>query len=436
MVSMVVLGFCSGLPFLLTLSTLNLWLVESGVSKVTVGVLGLLHLPYSLKFVCAPFMDVVRIPFIHSRLGHRRGWAVLSQGALVILIGALAFCDPHQDLGIMMVLAFLVSCAKACQDVVLYACQVEVLDKKQYTAGAACMIAGYRLGMLISGAGAIGLAAAGSWNLSYAVMAALVGVGMVYVLSMKEPASAETQINPLRHLEQAGFNPRASLWRQTVQAFCIPFRLVRRYPWWGGMAFFIFWFKAGDTLSHFMANAFYLELGYSKAEIGTVVKTFGMGASLAGGIMAAFLDRAWGMRKAFVVAGLAHMISILLMILMNHAGYNMPLFYGTIAVENGTNGMAMSLFIAWLYRWSPSPWSAVLYPFLWALHSVSRDVCNAISGWMATEMGWPLFFGFCAFVSLPSLWVFWSVTRDEADPASFLQKLSRQGLATSPGGRH
>lgn len=420
MFSMVILGFCSGLPFLLTLSTLNLWLVESGISKVTVGLLGLLHLPYSLKFVYAPFMDAVRIPWFYKRLGHRRSWALASQMCLMMFIACLACCDPQEHLPAILVLAFLISCAKASQDVVLYTCQIEILSKEQYTAGATCVIVGYRLGMLISGAGAIYLAAQYGWQVAYLIMAALVGTGVVYILSIAEPKPLHSHINPLTHLEHVGFHPRASLAHQTFQALCIPFRLLKKYPYRVSLLAFLVWFKIGDSLSHFMANAYYLELGYSKIEIGRVVKTFGMCASLLGGVTAAVLERMYGMRTALVIAGGSHMLSIFLMIVLGWVGYHMPTFYATMALEHSTNGMAMSLFIAYLYQLSPQPYAAILYPFLWAVHSVGRDLSNTLSGWLAEMLGWYPFFTLCALISMPSLWIFWRIYNPTKDPSLYL----------------
>lgn len=421
MFQMLVLGFCSGLTFLITLSTLNLWMIEEGISKSTVGLLGLLHLPYSLKFVCAPFIEQHPFPYLSRRLGHRRGWAVGSQMMLILLLSLLAYCHPQRDAAWMFFLAFLVACAKACQDVVLYACQVEILHPKEHTAGATCMIMGYRLGMLVSGAGAIYIAAFSSWKTAYMAMAGFVGLGLFYMLTIPEPSQKSLSQESCVAMRDMGFCPEAPWWERSLKAFQIPFRLLFSYPCPWALIFFLTTFKLGDSLCHFMANAYYLELGYSKAEIGTVVKTFGMFASLAGGVMAGVMERQWGMRTTFFLVSSAHMFSLFCMIVMGMVGYHMPTFYATIAFENGTNGMAMSLFIAYLYRFSPTPYASVLYPFFWALHAISRDIGNTFSGFLADTMGWNAFFTLCSLVSLPSLFVFAFITRCISDPEQCLK---------------
>ena len=186
-IAILFLGFSSGLPLVLTGSTLSIWLEESDFSKTAIGLFSLVGLPYTIKFCWAPLMDRVRLPWLGNRFGRRRGWALATQAMLMVGIFGLGQSDPEESLWMVAVWALFVSFASASQDIVIDAYRVELLDERQYGAGAAMVVGGYRVGTLVAGAGVLYLADAVPWSLAYAVMAVLVIVGSVTILLNREP---------------------------------------------------------------------------------------------------------------------------------------------------------------------------------------------------------------------------------------------------------
>ena len=186
-VVVLLLGFASGLPLLLTLSTLTFWLAEAQVDKAAIGLFALAGLPYTWKFAWSPVIDRVPLPLLTRALGRRRGWLLFVQILLALAIVGLGACDPRADLGRMALFAVLVAFLSASQDIVIDAYRVELLEERQQGAGAAMVVIGYRVAMLLAGAGALLIAAYAGWFWAYAAMAACLGIGMVTVLLAPEP---------------------------------------------------------------------------------------------------------------------------------------------------------------------------------------------------------------------------------------------------------
>lgn len=243
--AVLLLGFSSGLPLLLTLGTLSIWLAESGISKTAIGLFALVGVPYSVKFLWAPFMDRLTLPWLTQRFGRRRGWALATQALLMVSVLGLGQCDPLANPELLAVWALVVTFASASQDIVIDAYRVEILEERQYGAGAATYVGGYRLGMLVAGAGALYLAEAIPWSAVYAVMAALVLVGIGTVLVNPEPESA-----PMA----GGRTDTPALWlREAVIAPFADFALRRD---WLVILVFVALYKFGDSLAGVMANPF------------------------------------------------------------------------------------------------------------------------------------------------------------------------------------
>src|SRR5438874_331315 len=190
LIAILLMGFSSGLPLALTFGTLSYWLAEVGVSLTAIGLFGLVRTSYSLKFLWAPLIDRLPIPLLTARLGRRRSWALAIQALLAVAILALGFTDPRVDPALTALAAVVVAFLAASQDIVIDAYRIELLLPEEQGAGAAATQWGYRFGMLASGAGALYAASFGGWHFAYAVMALLMGVGMVTVWLTPEPGGA------------------------------------------------------------------------------------------------------------------------------------------------------------------------------------------------------------------------------------------------------
>ncbi len=246
------LGVSSGLPLALTLGTLSIWLARAGVDKTTIGLFGAVTLPYALKFLWAPMVDHLPIPALAKRFGRRRSWALASQIALIAAIVAMALTDPSANPLLLAVCALLTAFFSASQDIVIDAYRVEILDPPQYGAGAATVVFGYRVGMLISGAGALYLADLMTWSAVYLVMAACVLIGAITVLLCRDPRAQA----PARALGDG----IGAVLREAVIAPLIEF--TRRRLWLAVLLFVLF-YKFGDALAGAMTGPFLVELQFT-----------------------------------------------------------------------------------------------------------------------------------------------------------------------------
>lgn len=401
-VAILFLGFSSGLPLLLTFSTLSVWLKEDGVSKTEIGLFALVGLPYTLKFIWAPLIDRLPLPPLTTLLGRRRGWCVFTQGMLVIAIIGLGSSDPLHDPLTTAAWALAVTFASASQDIVIDALRVEVLDRRQYGAGAAMIVAGYRIGLLVAGAGALFLAEAMDWFWVYAAMAACMSVGLLTVLALPEPivgdpdAGSYRSQDPLRWLSEAVIAPFADF--------------LRRGGWLGILAFVLF-YKFGDSLAGVMANPFYLELGFTKSEIASVSKVFGLGATLIGGFAGGLIVARLGIMPSLLVCGILQMGSNLMFAVQAAVGHSVPMLTATIAVENITGGMGTAAFVAYLSALCNVAYTATQYALLSSFMAFARTVFSAPGGWLADNIDWVSFFIVTTVAAVPGLLLWWWLQR-------------------------
>jgi len=411
-IAILFLGFSSGMPLLLTFSTLSIWLAEDGISKSTIGLFALVGMPYSLKFIWAPLIDRLHLPILTRRLGRRRGWAILTQLALIVGIIGLGTNDPNKGAWAMAAWAMFVTFASASQDVVIDAYRVEILEERQYGAGAAMIVAGYRIGMLASGAGALFLADAFSWFWVYVAMAALMVVGMATVLLNPEPdlgddAPAPGGANPVQWVRQAVFEPFAEF--------------LHRGGWLPILLFVVF-YKFGDSLAGIMAGPFYVEIGFSKSEIASVSKIFGLGATLLGGFLGGLLVVRRGIMESLLWCGLLQMFSNLMFAVQAMVGHDISMLAVTIAVENVAGGMGTAAFVAYLSSLCNIAYTATQYALLSSLMALARTALSAPGGALADSTSWVSFFLITTIAALPGLALLWWLIKRGIVPKSEAKK--------------
>jgi PAT family beta-lactamase induction signal transducer AmpG len=398
-IAILFLGFSSGLPLLLTFSTLSIWLKESGISKTEIGLFALVGLPYSIKFLWAPLIDRLPLPLLTRLLGRRRGWTVFTQLGLVAGIVGLGASDPLADPWTTALWALIVSFASASQDVVIDAYRVEILDKNQYGAGAAMIVAGYRLGMLASGAGALFLAESTSWFWVYVAMAALMAVGMIAILLSPEPTQP---VQPERNEPGQGETlGRVAGW--LADAVVAPLADFLRRPGWLAILLFVLLYKFGDSLAGVMANPFYVEVGFSKGEIASVSKIFGLGATLFGGFAGGLLVARIGIMQSLLLCGLLQLVSNLMFAVQAAVGHSIPMLAVTIAVENISGGMGTAAFVAYLSSLCNVAYTATQYALLSSFMAFARTLLSSPGGWLADRVDWIAFFVLTTVAAVPGL---------------------------------
>ena len=290
------LGFSSGLPLALSASTLLLWMKDVGVDLGTIGLFSLVGVPYTIKFLWAPIVDAFQVPILGRLLGHRRGWLVFSQILLMAAIVLLGFQNPLVSPWMVALAAVIVATASATQDIVIDAFRVEYLPTENQAAGMAYFVAAYRIGMLVSTAGAvalvayfehIGIARSRVWTYGYAVMAAFVVIGMVAALLAKEPRAKEREAEAEASGEREA-SPLFRFFRAAYAAFTDFFSKRDALL----ILVFVVLFKLTDTFAGVMTGPFVLDIGFDKASYAAIVKGVGLIASLLGGVAGGLLARA------------------------------------------------------------------------------------------------------------------------------------------------
>jgi PAT family beta-lactamase induction signal transducer AmpG len=389
------MGFASGLPFLLSGATLSIWLTEAGISLTAIGLFALVGTPYNLKYLWAPLIDRVHLPVISNLLGRRRSWMILIQFGLMASIVALGLSNPQSGTGFTAFFALAVAFFSASQDIVIDAYRIEILDEDQQGAGAAMTQAGYRFGLLASGAGALYLATEINWSRVYGIMAGLVLVGFITALSAPIPKAD-------RFIRKAVKN-QDNWFKMTVIAPFVEFFQRNNL----GVAIiilaFILLYKFGDAFAGVMANPFYIKIGFTKLEIANVSKIFGVFATLLGVFAGGLVVRRFGILKSLLYCGILQMLSNLMFAAQAAIGPKVGFLFLTIGIENLSGGMGSAAFVAYLSLLCNTAYTGTQYALFTSFMAFGRTWLSAISGWVADQTDWVTFFIASTFVALPGL---------------------------------
>lgn len=388
------MGFASGLPLLLTLSTLSIWLTEEGVTLTSIGLFALVGTPYSFKFLWAPIIDRAPVPGLTALLGRRRSWLLVLQAALIGAIVCLGASSPAAAPFWTAFWAVAVSFLSASQDIVIDAYRIEILDEKQQGAGAAVTQFGYRVGLLASGAGALFLAENASWFSVYAIMASLLLVGVATTVLCIEPRSGTA---PAIRRDVAG---------TMYDAIIGPFNEFMRRSGLGSALLvlaFILLYKFGDAFAGVMANPFYIQIGFTKAEIASVSKVFGLVATLLGVFLGGLVVGRYGVIPALLVCGVLQMASNLMFAVQAAAGADLTLLFATIGIENLSGGMGSAAFVAYLSMLCNVAYTATQYALFSSFMAFGRTLLSSSSGWVADNVDWVTFFVISTAAAVPGL---------------------------------
>ena len=407
------LGFASGLPLLLTYTTLSAWLATAGVKRAAIGAFALVGTPYALKFLWSPLIDRLPPPL---PLGRRRGWGVTIQVALIAATLGLGLCDPRRSLTQMGAVALVVAFLSASQDLVIDAWRVEILEADLQGSGAGAIQTGYRIGMLVSGAGALVIAAHAGWFAAYATMAALLGVGMLVFLLGPEPkAPSEPAHRP------AGGREGFRHWLAT--AVTGPFADFMRRPLWLVILLFIVGYMLGEALAGVMATPLYVSLGFSLDEIAAMSKLVGIVGTVAGALIGGVVTVRFGILRSLMVCGVLQSAGNLFYVLQAVGGHRIGYLALCVTAENFTGAMAGTALVGYLSSLCSPGFTATQYALLSSLAVVGRTLVASTGGVLADALGWVPFFLLTTVATVPALLLLaWIARRGalEPDPKSRL----------------
>ena len=375
------MGFSCGLPLLLTISVLQAWMKEEGVDLTVIGMMALVGLPYTLKFLWAPFLDRFTLPF----LGRRRGWLLVAQVALIFSIAGLGSTDPGNNPWMVAFAAFLVTFFSASQDIVVDAYRREDLPDAELGLGSSLYVNGYRVGMLLASGGGLIMADYIPFSMVYLIMAACILPGVLTTLLAPEP---ELTFGTPKSVKEAVVDPLVEYFNRQGALWILAFILL---------------YKMGDTMASAMTTPFYLDIGFSKTEIGTIVKLFGFWATIAGALIGGVLMLRLGINRSLWIFGFLQAISTACFALLARIGHSVPALSGVIAFENLSSGMGTAAYIAFMASITNKRFTATQYALLTSLMGVPRVLASAPTGFLAKNLGWVSFFIACTLIAIPGV---------------------------------
>ncbi|MBI1283198.1 MAG: MFS transporter [Thiobacillus sp.] len=431
-VGMLFLGFSAGLPLLLVLGTLSFWLSEAGIARATIGHLSWVGLAYGLKFLWSPLVDRLPLPFLTARLGRRRAWLLFSQVCIAAALLGMANTDPVLNLMHTVYFALAVAFASATQDIALDAYRIEAVEIEKQGAMAATYQAGYRIAMITAGAGALWIAASVDpseasydfhpWQVAYTVMAALMGVGILTTLIIREPVrhiSHETSEREAHAREQFAANGvSGSLLNATAwfySAVLSPFiDFIQRYKWQALlMLALIAVYRISDVVMGVMSNPFYQEMGFTKDEVATVSKVYGVIMTILGAGLGGLLTLRLGVMRTLFLGAVLSAATNLLFVWLAGRGHDVGALVFTVSADNLSAGIASSAFVAYLSSLVNQAYSATQYALFTSVMLLLPKFIAGFSGEFVDAYGWASFFTGTALIGVPVLLLVWLVSRGQ-----------------------
>lgn len=376
-------GFSSGLPLYILISLLPAWLRTEGVNLKSIGLFSLISLPFTWKFLWAPLFDRYALP-----LGRRRGWLCVTQLALLVTLPMLGLLSPQQDIWSIAYLSAMVAFFSASQDIVLDAYRRELLPDEELGIGNVIHVNAYKIAGLVPGSLSLILADHLPWNAVFFITALFMLPGLVMTFLVSEPVIRGT---PPKSLEEAVIQPFKEF--------------IGRHGWHhaGVILAFIFLYKLGDSMATALATPFYLDMGFSKSEIGIIAKNAGLWSSVAGGILGGIWMLKLGTHRALMLFGIAQAAAILGFVWLAHVGHDPLSLAIVIAAEAFGVGLGTAAFVAYIAQTTHPLYTATQFALFTSLAAVPRTVANAATGYMVNRMGWLVFFEVCFVLALPGL---------------------------------
>ena len=382
------LGFSSGLPLALSGGTLQAWLTVEDVDIKTIGLFSLVGLPYTLKFLWAPFLDRFSVPLF----GRRRGWIFVSQFILLILIFAMSLVSPAQSILVFAFFAFGLAFASSSQDIVVDAYRAEVLREDERGLGAAVSVTGYRVAMLVSGALALILSEVLGWRSTYMFIAVLMLLGITAVWLGPEP-------------EVTGTQPKTM--NEAVRGPLVEF-FARDGSWM--ILTLIILYKLGDAFAGSLTTSFLIRgVGFSVGEVGAINKGMGLAATIVGALFGGTLMTRLGLYRSLLIFGILQAVSNLSFMVLSIVGKSYAMLVFTIAFENLAGGMGTAAFVAFLMALCNHNYTATQFALLSALASLGRVFVGPASGFLVDTYGWLLFFLVTFLAAIPGLILLWKM---------------------------
>ncbi|MCL1078726.1 MFS transporter [Parashewanella spongiae] len=418
--SLLFLGFSSGLPYVLVFSTLSFWLREAGVDRTAIGYFSWIGVAYTLKWLWSPLVDRMSLPWLTRLFGRRRSWILLAQATLITAIIGMSMSDPLQDLEHLVIFTLMVAFASATQDIVIDAFRIDSAPEDMQAALVTSYLVGYRGAMIAGTAGVLTLAAwfetesqtyqLLAWQTSFQVMAGLMFLGVLATLLSKEPNIDDSEVNKSQLEMKAKlslkYSPQlAAFFSWGYQAVVLPFvDFSKRYGWAAILILaLISTYRISDIVMGIMANVFYVDMGFTKGEIASISKVYGVIMTLVGAGVGGLLLKRFGTMKILFLGALLTAITNLLFALQAVEGHNVTLLTLVISVDNFSGGIAIAAFLAYLSSLTSNQFSATQYAILSSIMQIFPKFIAGFSGVYVDNFGYVNFFIAASLIGFPVL---------------------------------
>lgn len=390
MLTCIFLGFSSGLPLFILVTLVSAWLRRAGVDLSTIGLFSLAGLPYVWKFLWSPIMDRYSLPF----LGRRRGWALISQLGVLISVGLLGQFNPEESLRAIVILVAMVAFFGASQDIVIDAYRRELLEDDELGTGTSMWINAYRVSQLVPGSLALILSDHIPWSAVFWITAVFMLVGMITILTIREVSDDALAPATMR---EAVIEPFKEFFgRGGVKAGLL-------------ILAFMFLYKLGDNMATALATSFYIDMGYSNTEIGTVAKAAGLWAGIAGGAIGGIVMLKVNINRALWMFGFVQLATILPYIWLSQAGHTLAGLFVVVSGEYLGVGLGAIALTAYMARETSVAFTATQFALFSSFVAVPRTIANASTGFIVEAVGWTQFYMICAFVAIPGMLLLFKV---------------------------
>lgn len=391
-----VFGFISGFVLLISGNSLNFWLASEGVNIGSIGLFSVVALPYAISFLWAPFLDRFTLPYFSKIFGYRLSWIYLLQILLSISVYIMSLCSPTSSLFILAICSCVVAFFSSTQDVAIGALRSEIIDPADQGVVSGFYVLGYRIGMLLSGSGAIFCSSILSWAEIYKIFALVILLFPVIIYCTLNGTSVFRNIKPYARQNNSIWNITKSLNKSEVFIYIIVFLILYRLP---------------DNFIHAMINPFLLHLGFDALEIASVGKFLGVLSSILGGFLGSYVMRTKSIITSLIIFGIIHAVAHLLFVMQNFMGDNLISLFFVMGFESITGGMAMASYMAFITSLCTGNYRATKYAFLTSLMGLSRSLFPGIAGFFVLKYGWSAFYICASIASIPSILVIYRVQK-------------------------
>ena len=390
-ISMLFLGFSAGLPFPLVFATLTAWLASVEIGIVEISMFAWVGIVYAIKFLWAPIVDKLSLPLLSRLLGRRRAWMLSTQFAVLLGLLIISSINPLENLSLFAVFSVLIAFASATQDIAIDAYRIEIINNRFQGAMAAAYQLGYRVAVLIAGAGTLYIAAFNTWNFAYKVMAFFMLVGIITTLLIREPIlQSRKKGSAITWLKEAVIEPFSEFF-------------IRNGYWSIVLLMMIGLYRVSDLILGIVANPFFLDVGFELTEIASTTQVFGIGVTIFGAFIGGLAVAKYEIGRPLILGSILLVSTNLFYIFLIGSGPDIRYLILTISVDNFALGFSGSVFIAFLSSLTSRKYTATQYALFSSLMTLPGKAISGFSGQFIETVGWYNFFLYAALAGVPAI---------------------------------